>query len=186
METKTKNTNSSKTIITVLIAIIALLLIVIGVLLWMLLGKSGSNVMDNSNSMSESSDSITIGNPDDKREAIEIATKYGSFYYPIEWEKNLRTEIVDKDTYKVEFYGTVEGKEEQHLFDLVFNGTIGYNLGTLTTENGENVAINIESYSFDLDDTWTEDEEFVLYAMQDDINYMIGKLSESGNFVVGD
>lgn len=183
METKTKNTNSSKIIITVLITIIALLLIVIAALLWMLLGKSDGKIKGN---IFYQGQNITVGNPDDKREAIEIVTKYGAFYYPIEWEKNLRTEIVDKDGYKVEFYGTVEGKEEQHLFDLFFNGSIGYNLGTLTTENGENVAINIESYSFDLDDTWTEDEEFVLYAMQDDINYMIGKLSESGNFVVGD
>lgn len=98
--------------------------------------------------------------------------------------KNLRTEVVDKEEYKVEFYGTVEGKTEQHLFDLLFNGTEGYNLGTLTTETGEAVQINIESYDFELDDTWTEDERFVLYSMQEDINYIIGMLVEGGNFTI--
>ncbi len=178
--------NNSKSIITVLVAIIALLLAVIAVLLWMLLGKSENNIVGKVDSVSESSGSITIGNPDDEREAIEIETKYCTFYYPLEWEKNLRTEIVDKDDYKVEFYGTVEGKKEQHLFDLIFNGAVGYNLGTIRTESGEDVAINIESYEFKSDDTWTEDEEFILYAMQEDINYIIGMLAENENFTIAD
>ncbi len=184
MENKTKNTNSSKTIITVLIAIIALLLIVIGVLLWMLLGKSDGTLGGKDNNIFKPQQNITIGNADDSREAIEIVTKYGVLYYPLEWEENLRTEIIDEDEYKVEFYGTLEGKEEKHLFDLLFNGTHGVSLGTLTTENGENVAINIESYPFDLDDTWTEDERIALYAMVEDINYTIGMLSEGGNFTL--
>jgi hypothetical protein len=178
--------NNSKTIITVLVAIIALLLVVIAVLLWMLLGKSENNIVGKVDSVSESSGPITIGNPDDEREAIEIETKYCALYYPLEWEKNLRTEIVEKDDYKVEFYGTVEGKEEQHLFDLIFNGEVGYNLGTIKIESGEDVSINIESYSFETDNTWTEDEEFILYAMQEDINYTIGMLAENENFTISE
>lgn len=185
MENKEKK-NNSKSIITVLIAIIVLLLVVIAVLLWMLLGTSDNNIVGKNNSVSESSGPITIGNPDDEREAIEIETKYCTLYYPFEWENNLRTEIIDNDDYKVEFYGTVEGKKEQHLFDLIFNGAVGFNLGTIKTESGENVTISIESYSFEPDNTWTEDEEFTLYAMQEDINYTIGMLAESENFVVAD
>lgn len=185
MENKEKK-NNSKTIITVLVAIIALLLAVIAVLLWMLLGKSENNIIGKVDSVSESSGPITIGNPDDEREAIEIKTKYCTLYYPLEWEENLRTEIVDKEDYKVEFYGTVEGKKEQHLFDLIFNGEAGYNLGTIKIESGEDVSINIESYSFETDNTWTEDEEFILYAMQEDINYTIGMLAENENFDVAD
>lgn len=161
------------------------------VLLCLLLKKSDdskSNVSDTSTqsetSASTENSSLTIGSPDESREAIEISTKYGTLLYPLEWEKNLRTEIVDSDIYKVEFYGTVEGKKEQHLFDLSFNGTDGYNLGTLKTESGEYVSINIVSYSFEFDDTWTEDEKNVICAMQEDINYIIGMLAEGGNFIV--
>lgn len=178
--------NNSKSIITVLIAIIALLLAVIAVLLWMLLGKSDKNIVGKVDSVSESSGPITIGNPDDEREAIEIKTKYCTLYYPLEWEENLRTEIVEKDDYKVEFYGTVEGKEEQHLFDLIFNGETGYNLGTIKTEIGEDVLINIESYEFKTDDTWTEDETLILYGMLEDINYTIGMLAENENFTISE
>lgn len=168
------------------------------VLLCLLLKKSDDNKssdnksavsdtsMQSETSASKENSSLTIGSPDDSREAIEIATKYGTLLYPLEWEKNLRTEVVDKEEYKVEFYGTVEGKKEQHLFDLFFNGEKGYNLGTLTTEAGEAVQINIESYDFELDDSWTEDEKFTLYAMQEDINYTIGMLSENGNFTIAD
>ena len=192
----TPNTNNSKTIIIILSSLIAVCLIVIIVLLCLLLKKSDDNKSsDNKSAVSDTSmqsetsastenSSLTIGSPDDSREAIEISTKYGTLLYPKEWESNLRTEIVDSDVYKVEFYGTVEGKTEQHLFDLLFNGTEGYNLGTLTTETGEAVQINIESYDFELDDTWTEDEQFVLYSMLEDINYTIGMLAEGGNFTV--
>ncbi|MBP3310224.1 MAG: hypothetical protein J6L05_05370 [Ruminococcus sp.] len=192
----TPNTNNSKTIIIILSSVIAVCLIVIIVLLCLLLKKSDDKKSsDNKSAVSDTSmqsetsastenSSLTIGSPDDSREAIEIVTKYGTLLYPKEWESNLRTKIVDSDVYKVEFYGTVEGKTEQHLFDLSFNGTEGYNLGTLTTETGEAVQINIESYDFELDDSWTEDEKFTLYAMQEDINYTIGMLAENGNFTV--
>lgn len=198
-----------KTIIIILSSVIAVYLIVIIILLCLLLKKSDdnkssvsdTNVQNGTSSSSENINtdvqketfvseqeitSITIGTPDDERESIEIVTKYGTLLYPLEWEKNLRTKIVDSDVYKVEFYGTVEGKAEQHLFDLIFNGETGYNLGTLTTETGEAVQINIESYDFEFDDSWTEDEKFTLYAMQEDINYIIGMLSEGGNFSISD
>lgn len=203
-----------KAIIIILSSVIAVCLIVIIVLLCLLLKKSddskssndksavsdtitqnaasvpsentSTDVQNETSPAEQETTSITIGSPDDSREAIEISTKYGTLLYPKEWESNLRTEIVDKDEYKVEFYGTVEGKKEQHLFDLFFNGEKGYNLGTLTTEAGEAVQINIESYDFELDDSWTEDEKFTLYAMQEDINYTIGMLSENGNFTIAD
>lgn len=195
----TENPNkviNPKTIIIILSSVIAICLIVIIILLCLLLNKSDdsessdnkSAVLDTTaqseTSASTENSSLTVGAPDDSREAIEIVTKYGTLLYPLEWESNLRTEIVDKEEYKVEFYGTVEGKKEQHLFDLSFNGTEGYNLGTLKTEGGEDVAINIVSYDFELDDTWTEDEQFVLYSMQEDINYIIGMLAEGGNFTI--
>lgn len=192
----TPNTNNSKTIIIILSSVIAVCLIVIIVLLCLLMKKSDDNkssdnkfAVSDTTAQSESlgsteNSSLTVGSPDDSREAIEISTKYGTLLYPKEWESNLRTEIVDSAVYKVEFYGTVEGKKEQHLFDLIFNGTNGYNLGTLKTETGETVQINIESYDSKLDDTWTEDEQFVLYSMLEDINYTIGMLAEGGNFTV--
>lgn len=192
----TPNTNNSKTIIIILSSVIAVCLIVIIVLLCLLMKKSDDNkssdnkfAVSDTTAQSESlgsteNSSLTIGSPDDSREAIEISTKYGTLLYPKEWESNLRTEIVDSDVYKVEFYGTVEGKKEQHLFDLLFNGTDGYNLGTLTTETGEAVQINIESYDFEFDDSWAEDEKNLICAMQEDINYTIGMLAENGNFTV--
>lgn len=185
---KTNNANNSKTIIIILSSVIAVCLIVIIILLCLLLKKSDDNKSsDNKSAVSDTTaqsetsgsdekTSLTVGAPDASREAIEISTKYGTLLYPKEWESNLRTEIIDSDVYKVEFYGTVEGKTEQHLLDLSFNGTEGYNLGTLTTETGEAVQINIESYDFELDDTWTEDEKLTLYSMQEDINYCCDKI----------
>lgn len=174
----------SKGFIVVLILIIIILLIVSAGLLWIVI--KNWNVIDlgimKEISVSNENTSLTIGTPDDARESIEISTKYVTLLYPLEWEKNLRTEIIDSDVYKVEFYGVVEGKTEQHLFDLVFNGTDGDNFGTLKTESGEEVTINIESYDFEFDDTWTEDEKNMLYTMQEEFNYMIGMLAENVAF----
>lgn len=171
----------NKSLITAFVIIFILLLVIIGILLWMLFGKSEGKKVD---SVANSSAPLTIGTPDENRDSIEIVTKYGTLLYPKEWESNLRIEIIDKEEYKVEFYGAVKGKEELHIFDLNFNGPDGYNLGTLKTDSGEDVQLNIVSYDFDFDDTWTEDEKNVIYAMSEDINYIIGMLAESGKLTI--
>ena len=115
---------------------------------------------------------------------FEIETPYCMLYYPEKWKEQVRIEKVGGDVFKVEFYGQVEGKEEQHLFDLLLGGTEGYTLGYLATKDENKVAINIISYSLELGEDWQNAEVNTIYAMQEDVNYTIDKLEELDEFEV--
>lgn len=111
-------------------------------------------------------------------EAFTIETVYGNLYYPKKWEPQLRTEIVEEENYTVKFYGVVEDKEEQHLFSLVF-GDNGSKLGSLE-KDGEIITVSIAFEETSMDENWSDDEKKVIYAMQEDINYLIGMWEKEG------
>ncbi len=191
-KTNNSNTTNSKPIM-VLSIMVAICVIIIIILMCLLLKNPDNNMMNNASDTAQNVSSdyteaseIIIGTPDDNRNSVEIDTKYCTLLYPKEWENNLRTEIVDKDEYKVEFYGTVEEKSEQHLFDVIFNGSSGYHVGTLTMDGVEGVQLNIEPYESDFDDTWTDEEKDIIYAMSEDVNYIIGMLENSGAFEIAE
>lgn len=117
-------------------------------------------------------------------EDFEIETPDCTLYYPAKWKEQVRIETVEGNAYRVEFYGQVEGKEEQHLFDIAFGGEEGYTLGHLTTRADNRVAVNIISYDFEPSEDWQDAEANTIYAMQEDINYIIDKLEELDEFEI--
>lgn len=122
----------------------------------------------------------------EEREEIEvmgIETSYATLYYPEKWFENLRTEIIDEGTYMVKFYGRVAGKEEQHLFDIIFGESEGYTFGHLQVEE-ENIPVSVVSYNYELGEEWKEEETNIIYGMTEDVNYIIDKMEELTNFTI--
>ena len=109
----------------------------------------------------------------------EIDTKYCELYYPVKWEDQITVSIDEESTYAVEFTAVMDEKEVP-LFDLLFGGNEGYKLGTLTSDN-QKVDIFIINYDFNQDD-FDEEEYLALCGMCEDVNVIISKLIESGNF----
>ena len=110
-------------------------------------------------------------------EAFEIETSYGKLYFPKKWENQVRVEAVEGDAYTVQFFGTVEGKPEQHLFNVVCGGTDGILVGTWG-----DMPVYIMYADIAVDDTWTQEELDTIYAMQEDVNYLMGMLSKDESF----
>lgn len=109
----------------------------------------------------------------------EIDTKYCELYYPVKWEDQITVSIDEESTYAVEFTAVMDEKEVP-IFDLLFGGNEGYKLGTLTADN-QKVDIFIINHDFNQDD-FDEEEYLTLCGMCDDVNVIISKLIESGNF----
>lgn len=103
---------------------------------------------------------------------MEIECKYGTLYYPKSWEKQVRVYENISDICMMEFYGTVEGKEEIQLFNVVFGGDYGNKVGELEIE-GEVLNVSIMLFDPLFDETWTEDQKNEIYSMQEDINYVL-------------
>lgn len=101
---------------------------------------------------------------------FEIKTELTTLYYPEKWKDSI---TVKKNKKSVEF--SCNGTK---LFDLLFNGTKGYLLGTYN-------ETEIRIVSYDIDEEQFTDSEFVeLRAMQEDVNVIIDNLIEDDNFIL--
>ena len=76
---------------------------------------------------------------------------------------------------------TLEGKEEIHLFDIVFGGE-GDLVGVIEIGEGEEISVCVESYGYELDETWTSGEKKILEAIDHDINYLLENLTSLEGF----
>ena len=82
----------------------------------------------------------------------------------------------------VQFWVTVNEKEKVHLFDIIFAGG-GYKIGIIQVNESKNIEVGIESYSYNLDDSWTEDEVEILSSIEHDINYLLENMSKLEGFI---
>lgn len=161
------------------------LVVVLSVILVILIGIAAvlfvNRNSDKKEDKTEEEAVSTIEQQIQSEEACEIETKYTTLYFPKKWEDNLETEIVEGDDYRVVFYGKLDGKDNQELFTIVFNGDASLMLGVLEQE--ENTYVGLEYAEPEMGDGWTEEETDVIYAMQEDVNYLIGMLVKTEGFV---
>lgn len=112
-----------------------------------------------------------------------ISTSYGDLVFPKEWEKYIETEIiVEEDIETVQFWVSVEGKEKLHVFDISFGGE-GLKLGSITNNSNEVVNVCIMSYTYEIDDTWSDQDIEILKSIEHDINYLIEELQNLDNYI---
>lgn len=111
-------------------------------------------------------------------EGFVIETPVVDLNYPEKWKDQVRVEQLEGDLYTVRFFAILEGKEEQHIFDVVFGKTDGLLLGTL-----EQTEIYLVYNEIAFDESWSEEESNEIYAMQEDVNCIIEMLQKEEGFV---
>lgn len=157
--------------------------LVIGLGVGALLFGGGS---DGDEPQSEKNDDKVTGTLEEmiQEDGFVIETSVVDLYYPKKWEDKVRIEKVSGDIQMVQFFATLEGKPEIHLFDICFGGEDGYTLGYLNLNKSNPIEVKIISYDFDLGEEWTTEEEDDIYGMLDDINYILGMLLKKADFDV--
>lgn len=115
-------------------------------------------------------------------EDFEINSKYCKLYFPIKWEDKVEIKFSEEPTYKVDFYGVSVNKTEIHLFSVCFNSDDGELLGYLENEE-EIVNISIDVKELEFDDSWKEEEIDQIYAMQEEMNYVMDTLNRNENYI---
>ena len=123
----------------------------------------------------QASETTTVQEEQQTSGDIEIETPYGILRYPERWLDNLRLNKIEADICTVEFYANVGKHPEQHLFD-VHIGPLPEGGMELYTENGKTVSVDIAFFLQELDQTWKEVDADIIYAMMDDVNYLVGML----------
>lgn len=115
---------------------------------------------------------------------IAVETPFGTLYYMFDWQYTMRTEQRSGENLTIAFYGSVGG-EELPLFEVIFgNGSApGHLFGTVTDESGNAVEIRIHVIEFEENAEWTQEELNTAYAMQEEVNSIIGQIYQLPGFV---
>lgn len=108
-------------------------------------------------------------------EDFSIDTSYVTLHYPKQWEDHVRVEIEEDEENIVQFYVALDDKEEQHMFDILFDSEEGSKIGDIEGTDGETVSVSVMSYAVEMDD-WDEEDQHMVYSMMEDVNHIIGKL----------
>lgn len=107
-----------------------------------------------------------VGAPTD----LLIETPYCTLRYPGNWNEYL---VIKKDTNLVGFYAKIDQSQEQHLFDIAFGSLDAEYLGKIKAEGGSDVEVYIRTTIIKADEAWGQDVVDRLFAMQEDVNYVL-------------
>lgn len=97
---------------------------------------------------------------------MEIETPVCTLYYPREWESFIRVSMTDGEPYTVLFWAELPSEVSAELFSVRFGEETGDALGYLTTEDGGSLSISVVKHELVPGEDWTEEDLFLLQAMQ--------------------
>lgn len=104
---------------------------------------------------------------------VIVETPYGELYYQDQWEEFMRVEQTqDGSVLRVAFSADINAKIYA-LFTLEIGGGTGAKLGQLTDANGTKRTVYATVHTIAEDSELSADELNRLYAMQEDINYVM-------------
>lgn len=113
----------------------------------------------------------------DMNGAIKIDTEYGTLYFPDQWADHLRVGVTDEDDGPTVTFSARIGDKEYPLFDFAIGHEQGTEVGSLTDANGNVRTVYLRLRDIEFDSELNGEERSLLYAMQEDVNFMIDSLS---------
>lgn len=111
---------------------------------------------------------------EDPVDELLIDTDIGTLVFPGKWEQYLYTELVDD--YALEFYCCLPDHEPVLVFTVLLKSEDGDIISSITDEDGVCHTLSIWIANPEFDKTWTEAELDMVFAMQEDMNYLLNAL----------
>lgn len=109
-------------------------------------------------------------------EYIELSTPYGALRYQGKWmDSMITTQTESEDSLQIDF-STRIGETEYALFSLILGNGEGSPVGQITDAQGDAHNVYLIFEEIVRYPELSEKEQDTLYAMQEDINYIIANL----------
>lgn len=109
-------------------------------------------------------------------EDIEIETEFGTLHFPEQWTEFVDVEQAsDGETATAKFNAVINEKNYE-LFTIIIGNGDGVEIGELTDSEGKTRTVYAELVELETDDSLSEGEQSRLFAMQEDLNYVIEHL----------
>lgn len=158
---------------TFLICLLVIMVLLMGVAIGYLIQDNGKS------SLKEEQLNEVVENADVKDNQLEnmvIHTEYGDLYYPEQWSEYLKTEQnMNNDSLQIFFSAHLEDKDFP-MFQVTIGESEDTEVGELTDNSGTKRTVYINVTELEGVDDLSETEQHQIYAMQEDLNYVIDHL----------
>ena len=160
---------------TLLIIFLVVLALAIGIAAgYLVQTNEGSVSGEKTQNKSEHTENISQENSE--TEYMVIETEYGDLLYPEQWSEYLKTEQnMEKDSLQVFFSAQLEDKNYP-MFQVTIGDSEDTEVGELTDDSGTKRKVHMKVDELEGIDELTEVEQQRIYAMQEDLNYVIDNL----------
>lgn len=112
----------------------------------------------------------------EQQDDIVVSTKYGNLYYPEQWSEYVQTEQQeDENSVTVTFTANIRDGLYP-LFAVMIGEGEGEPVGRITDSEGKERDVYLRTEELSDMSGLTEGEQNRLYAMQEDLNYLIDSL----------
>lgn len=109
-------------------------------------------------------------------DCMVIETKYGNLYYPDQWTEHVQINQEEFENGIEVSFVTVINEQQYPLFEVIVGEWDGTKVGELTDSSGMANSVYIQLEEIQTDSDLSEAEQNRLYAMQEDLNYLIDHL----------
>ena len=124
----------------------------------------------------DNSEKENVGTPS-APEYITISTDFGDLCYPEQWSDYLKTDQeVENDSLIVSFSAVIN-ETEFPMFEVTIGSSEDAFVGELTDASGTKRSVYMSVVEIEPSDVLSEEEQQRLYAMQEDLNYLIDHLA---------
>lgn len=108
--------------------------------------------------------------------SVAVETPYGYLLYQDQWVDFMRVEQqMEEEILTVRFYAVINEKEYS-LFTLTIGEETDSPVGQITDGEGTVRNVLVRVHEIEMDESLTDGEQNRLFAMQEDINYVLDKL----------
>lgn len=157
-----------------LIFLLIIIVLIIGIAIGYLIQDSGKQSLKEEKTSSEVVESADV--KEDQSEEMVIQTEYGDLYYPEQWEEYLKTEqTMDNDSLKVSFSAHL-GDKNYPMFQVTIGDSEDTEVGELTDSSGTKRTVHMKVTELEGLEELSETDQHQLYAMQEELNYVIDNL----------
>ena len=126
--------------------------------------------------MDEPEDSVTVPQKEENLNIVTISTPYGELYYQEQWSEHMRvTQQEDSNYYMVAFAAEFNGMQYP-LFELLIGEEVVDPVAKITDANGTKYDVGVNFLELREHPELAEDEQNQLYAMQEDINFVVANI----------
>ena len=148
---------TKKSKLPLIMGILVICLVVVGVGVWFISGSRAQNSTENG-----------------QIESVKIRTPYGDILLEETWVPYLHYELTKGDVTVLAFSAQI-GKSNVKLFDL-YLGSEDHLAGYLTSDSGEQVPVGVVVHDIVPADSWSPEEEELVFTMQDALNEVLVQL----------